>query len=93
MRIEIEPASLEGYTDEVITDFQGDFHKRVTWTIDYSVEKNGIRFPGRQMIREEFVRTTAHGTREQKTLKRETIFDYTGYKFFIVETDVNFNKK
>lgn len=92
LRIEIEAASLKEYTDEVITSRLGDLHKKLTWTIDYSVEKNGVRFPERQTIREEFVRTTATGF-EQKTLKRETIFDYIGYKFFTVETDVNFNKK
>jgi len=92
LRVEIEPASLEDYTDEILTSRLGDFHKRLTWTIDYSVEKNGVRFPGRQTIREEFVRTTPSGV-EQKTLKRETVFDYLDYKFFVVETDVEFNKK
>ena len=92
LRVEIEPASLEDYEDEVITSSLGDFHKKLTWTIDYSVEKNGVRFPGRQTIREEFIRTTANGF-EQKALKRETIFDYLDYKFFIVKTDVDFKRK
>jgi len=92
LRVEIEPASLKDYTDEVANSRLGDFHKRLTWIIDYSVEKNGVRFPGRQTIREEFVRTTPSGV-EQKTLKRETVFDYLNYKFFVVETDVDFNKK
>ncbi len=92
LRVEIEPTSLEDYEDEVLTSRLGDFHKRLTWTIDYSVEKNGVRFPGRQTIREEFVRTTASGF-EQKALRRETIYDYQDYKFFIVETDVDFKRK
>lgn len=89
LRLELEPASLKTYEDETIVSRLGEFHKKVVWTIDYTIEKNGVRFPGRQLIRELFVHDTADSF-QQKAMKRETLFEYVAYKFFTVETDVKF---
>lgn len=59
--------------------------------MDYTVEKNGVRFPGRQFIQEIFYRSSENGF-QQKAVKRETRFEYNAYKFFVVETDVRFRK-
>lgn len=89
LRLEIEPASLKDYVNEVITSPIGEFHKKLVWTIDYGVEKNGVRFPSRQRIQKYFVRETKKKL-EERALKRETLFEYVGYKFFQVETEVKF---
>ncbi len=54
LRVELEPTSLKEYEDEVLTSPLGEFHKKMIWTIDYSIEKNGVRFPGRQRIQKLF---------------------------------------
>ena len=92
VRLEWEPASIQNYEDEILISRLGPFKKRVVWTVDYTIEKNGVRFPGRQLIQEIFFRESKNGF-EQKTVKRETQFTYDAYKFFIVETDVRFRKE
>jgi hypothetical protein len=89
LRLEFEPASLKDYQDEVLNSPLGEFHKKMVWTIDYSVEKNGIRFPGRHLIQKFFVRETDDHVL-QKALKRETLFEYGEYKFFKVETEIRY---
>ena len=92
VRLEWEPASIQNYEDEILISRLGPFQKKVVWTVDYTVEKNGVRFPGRQFIQEIFYRDSESGL-HQKTVKRETRFEYSAYKFFIVETDVRFRKE
>ncbi len=92
LRIEWEPDSILNYADEIITTSRGEFHKTVRWTVDYSFEKNGIRFPGRQLIQEIFYRDTPSGRRQQ-AVKRETTFTYRDFKFFVVDTDVDVGRK
>jgi hypothetical protein len=89
LRLELEPASLKDYEDEVLESPAGEFHKKMVWTIDYSVEKNGVRFPGLQRIQTYFVRENIDGV-QQQALKRETLFEYVEYKFFRVDTEVRF---
>jgi len=59
------------------------FHRRLTWTIDFGVEKKGALFPSRQTIREWYVSDMGF-----RIVKREVTFDYTDYKYFTVEVDV-----
>lgn len=92
VRLEWEPASIQGYEDEILISKLGPFQKKVVWIVDYSVEKNGVRFPSRQLIQEIFFRSSKNGF-QQKAVKRETRFEYDAYKFFIVETDVRFRKE
>jgi hypothetical protein len=91
VRLEWEPDSIQNFEDEILISRLGPFKKKVVWTVDYTVEKNGVRFPGRQSIQEIFFRDSENG-RQQKAVKRETRFEYDAYKFFIVETDVRFQK-
>ncbi len=91
VRVEWEPASIQNYEDEILISRLGPFHKKVVWIADYTVEKNGVRFPSRQFVQEIFFRNSPDGF-QQKAVKRETRFDYTEYKFFIVETDIKFRK-
>jgi hypothetical protein len=92
VRLEWEPASIQNYEDEILISRLGPFQKKVVWTVDYTVEKNGVRFPGRQFIQEIFFRNSENGL-QQKAIKRETRFEYSAYKFFVVETDVKFRKE
>ena len=92
VRLEWEPISIQNYEDEILISSLGPFQKKLVWTVDYTVEKNGVRFPDRQLIKEVFFRISENGI-EQKAVKRETRFEYNAYKFFIVETDVKFRKE
>lgn len=88
LRVEWEPASIEDYQPETLDSRLGPFRKTVVWTVDYGIEKNGVRFPSRQLIRELFIQETQEGFRRQ-ALRRETSFAYDDYKFFTVETNVD----
>ncbi len=54
---------------------------KITFTSEYAFEKNGIRFPSRYTVKEEYVRQT-------RVKISETTVVYKDYKFFIVETEV-----
>ncbi len=54
-----------------------------TLVTEYSVEKNGIRFPSRVLIREAYIRTKS---KKLQTVSEVTI-DYKDYKFFQVEVE------
>jgi hypothetical protein len=88
VRIDWEPESIVNNADEIILSPRGEFHKTVSWSVDYSVEKNGVRFPGSQVIREIFFQDLPTGLRRQ-ALKREIRFEYKEYKFFVVDTNVD----
>jgi hypothetical protein len=92
VRLEWEPASIQNYEDEILISQQGPFQKKVVWTADYTVEKNGVLFPGRQLIQEIFFQDSEGGF-QKKAVKRETRFEFNAYKFFIVETDVIFQEE
>jgi hypothetical protein len=57
---------------------------RLSIACTYGVEKNGIRFPDRMTIREEY--WSPRGTYRVS----ETVVRYEDYKFFIVETEVKY---
>ncbi len=54
---------------------------RITFVSEYAYEKNGIRFPSRYFVKEEYVRRGRYKI-------SETTIVYKNYKFFIVETEV-----
>ncbi len=91
VRVEWEPASIQNFEDEILISRLGPFQKKVVWIAEYTVEKNGVRFPSRQFVQEIFFWNSPDGF-QQKAVKRETRFEYTEYKFFIVETDIKFRK-
>jgi len=89
LRIEWEPASIKDYVEGELISSLGEFKQKVVWTVDYNVEKNGVRFPGQQFIQELFF----NENRGYKAVKREISFRYDEYKFFVVETDVVIKKE
>lgn len=89
LRIEWEPVSIQNYEDEAFDSRLGEFKKTVKWTVDYGIEKNGVRFPSRQVIQGIFIAVTPRGN-EYRTVKHETVFEYSGYKFFVVETEIKY---
>ena len=86
LKIEWEPVSIKHYEEGQIPTFLGEFKQRVIWTVDYGVEKNGVRFPSCQMVKEVFINEKGY-----KILKRELSCDYVDYKFFTVETEVKYD--
>lgn len=89
LRIEWEPASIKDYVEGELISSLEEFKQKVVWTVDYNVEKNGVRFPGQQFIQELFF----NENRGYKAVKREISFRYDEYKFFVVETDVVIKKE
>jgi hypothetical protein len=92
LRVEWEPSSIQNYEDGTIHSKLGEFKKKVVWTVDYSVEKNGILFPGQQLIQEIYFQDSPNGIR-RKAVKREIRTIYDNYKYFIVESQVDWKKK
>jgi len=84
LQIEWEPASIQGFQDKVTTQ-AGEMKRALSWTVRYDVVKNGIRFPGRQNIKEIYT-----GSRGRKYTKYEAEYQYLKYKFFTVETEVRY---
>jgi hypothetical protein len=70
----VGPASIHNYEDEAFDSRLGEFKKTVKWIVDYGVEKNGVRFPSRQVIQEIFIAATPRGN-EYRTVKHETVFE------------------
>ncbi len=56
---------------------------QITFISEYAFEKNGIRFPSRYIVREEYIHPNWG-----KKKKSEISVVYKNYKFFIVETEV-----
>ena len=101
MRLEWEPVSIQNYQGESLQMQRSrvgpnyrpgtiEFDKKVVWTVEYEVEKNGVRFPSRQTIREKYVFHSANQGTEYETVKQEIVFDYIDYKFFVVDTEVKY---
>ena len=101
VRLEWEPVSIQNYQGESLQMQRSrvgpnyrpgtiEFDKKVVWTVEYEVEKNGVRFPSRQTIREKYVFHSANQGTEYETVKQEIVFDYIDYKFFVVDTEVKY---
>ena len=85
LKIEYDPRSIKDYEDELILSPIGDLKKKVVWTVNFGIEKKGVRFPSNQHVQEYYV------TNEGKTvLVEEVTFHYVDYKFFIVEVEVKY---
>lgn len=81
LRIEWEPSSIRGYDSQAPEGFR----KRVVWTADYDIEKNGVRFPGRQVVTEFLL--------DEKGLQiplEQVTFLYQDYKFFKVGVEIRY---
>jgi len=80
--------------DKKLSSPLGNLEKEINWFTEYGVEKNGVKFPSKQIIEEYFVpliieeypmKITRKGG---KQLKYKASYHYTNYKFFTVEVDV-----
>lgn len=80
--------------DKKLSSPLGNLEKEIHWFTEYGVEKNGVKFPSKQIIEEYFVpliieehpmKITRKGL---KQLKYKASYHYTNYKFFTVEVDV-----
>ncbi len=81
LRIEWEPSSIQGYDGQAPEGFR----KRVVWVVDYGTEKNGVRFPSRQVVSEFLL--------DEQNIKiplEEVAFEYRQYKFFKVGVEVKY---
>jgi hypothetical protein len=86
LKIEWDQRCLGNY-DQVLAMARTIGHQaepRLSVSCTYGVEKNGIRFPDRMSIREEY--WSPRGTFRVS----ETTVSYDDYKFFIVETEVKY---
>ncbi|MBN1938856.1 MAG: hypothetical protein JW843_04675 [Candidatus Aminicenantes bacterium] len=72
--------------DDVPEMFKG-LEKQLTWEAYYNVEKNGIYFPSRQVIREEYL-----GPAGEVIPGDVWIVTYENYKFFTVDIDYEIKK-
>ena len=85
LQIEWEPESIIDYKGKNIELPVGNFKTVVVWKVTYGVEKNGVRFPGRQHIQEFLVSESG-----KRYLRNEIITSFNDYKFFIVETEIKY---
>jgi hypothetical protein len=83
LKIEWDAKSIEGYEKKVSLGVT----KNLSWEVFFEVEKNGVRFPSRQIIKDIYL--TEAGKQHPKYL---TTFVYDNYKFFTVETEVKYDK-
>jgi hypothetical protein len=58
---------------------------QITFVSEYAFEKNGIRFPSKYYVLEEYIRPS-----RAKLTASETTVIYKNYKFFTVETEVKY---
>ncbi len=91
VRIEFEPQfqdtsvamSADKWRNFMGTTPQVNFTRHFIWTVDYGPEKNGIRFPARQSIVEEY-----RSDKGYRVTKRSVTFEYSDYRFFTVDVEV-----
>ena len=60
---------------------------QITFISEYAFEKNGIRFPSKYFVKEEYIHPYRRNIR-----RSETTVTYRDYKFFTVETSVHIKK-
>jgi len=85
LQIEWEPESIIDYKGKNIEIPAGNLKTVVVWKVTYGVEKNGVRFPGRQHIQEFLVSESG-----KRYIGNEIITNFNDYKFFIVETEIKY---
>jgi len=82
LRIEWEPQSISDF-QPLFQSGIGEVKRTISWVVTYNVEKNGVRFPGQQTIREVYL--TPVGRSHAKYLAE---YSYDRFRFFTVETEV-----
>ena len=82
LMIEWEPQSIAGLA-ETVESPAGELRRKITWTVFYDIVYKGVRFPGRQVIKEVYITKN-----DQEHLKYEATYSYEKYRYFVVETEV-----
>ncbi|MDH4198424.1 MAG: hypothetical protein OEW05_13510 [Candidatus Aminicenantes bacterium] len=82
LQIEWEPQSIQGYREEA----PPGYGRGITWTTGYGVEKNGVRFPSRQIVHEFLV-----DDRGLKVPVDDAVFVYEKYRFFTVGVEIKYD--
>jgi hypothetical protein len=59
---------------------------RITAITEFAYEKNGIRFPSRLSVEEAYIKK-----RDKKEIRSLTVVEYVNYKFFTVETEIDYH--
>lgn len=85
-KIEWQEESLENYEETLKYAQALKAKPALRFATEYQYEKNGIRFPSRFTVEEDYSQTTPGGTR--KIRKSELQVTLRDYKFFTVGTDV-----
>ncbi len=81
LKIEWEQKSLENIERIEKTARKLRAKPRITLTTEYGLEKNGILFPSKHFVREEYIRMG------NRAIFSETTINYDNYKFFIVDIE------
>jgi hypothetical protein len=86
LKIEWDQRSLFGFRD--IQDFAAAAGAVPVFTLvsEYEVEKNGIRFPSRVVLREAYLWNKT----KRKIVNSEVTIDYKDYQFFQVDVEVKY---
>lgn len=84
LKIEWNPSSIDNYAGVEETGKRLEMTPHVIMTSEYAFEKNGVRFPSRYTVKENYIRGGRHFQRSQTDVL------YDRYKFFTVETQVIF---
>ncbi len=85
LQIEWGSESISDFDGKNIASRSGEFRTELMFNVTYGFEKNGVRFPNRQLIQEFLVSESG-----ERYLRNEIITNFTNYKFFIVETDIKY---
>jgi len=87
LKIEWNPSSMDNYAGIEAYAKENGLKPKITMTSEYGFEKNGIFFPSHYTIKEDYV----GGNRSKRLIHRSQVdVTYDRYKFFTVETEVNF---
>lgn len=86
LRIEWAPESLGNYAKMLEFAASENATLEVSFVSEYSLEKNGVRFPSRYRITETYRSRFGQSVFPQS----ETVVVYEAYKFFTVETEVRY---
>lgn len=87
LRIEWNQQAIKGYEQLIENCKKNKLEPYFTLISEYTFSKNGIRFPSRYELLEEY---SYWGNRKQLASKK--IVTYDNYKFFTVETKVEYKK-
>lgn len=85
LQIEWESESFYDFDGRNIAFKNGEFRTVVMWSVAYGLEKNGVRFPSRQLTQEFLVSESG-----ERYLRNRITTNFIDYKFFIVDTEIKY---